>query len=217
MAEFLNDTFTDTDTTSLEDHTGETGATWTLHPADGAADVFKIDENMVFHNTSGDNVIYASGDPADADYDVEGVVVVEDVNASAGIAICGRMDTTNKTFYMLQYFAGGIDTWQMFKCVNGSFTQLGSDYDDVIGTGNSRTCKLEMRGTTIKGYVDGVERISATDSDISAAGKAGIRGNGPSAVNDGPHLDSMTATDAGGGTTSLPPIIRARRSPLLRM
>lgn len=187
---FVSDTFTDTDGTQLGDHTGETGATWTSHPAGAYSVHAKIDANRV-HSNSALRCYYASGTPASADYDVE--AIVRRVTASGNIGIVGRLDTSANTMYLAMWTAGG--QWQLYKIVAGTSTQLGSSYNDNPANGTDRTVKLEMRGTAIKVYVDGTEQISVTDSAISAAGRAGWRGNGATA-SAGFHIDSLTASDS---------------------
>ena len=51
-----------------------------------------------------------------------------------------------------------------------------------------------MRGTTVKLFVDGAERISATDSSISAAGRAMVATYSSNAST-GHHWDSIVARD----------------------
>jgi hypothetical protein len=53
-------------------------------------------------------------------------------------------------------------------------TKLG-EYVSTAVVGTNYDLKLEMQGTSIKLYLDGVERVSVTDSDITAAGRAGVR------------------------------------------
>lgn len=69
----------------------------------------------------------------------------------------------------------GTTTCQLYKKVAGTFTALGSAFNPpAVGS----VIKLEMIGSALKFYDDGVEIASATDTDISAAGKAGIGGSG---------------------------------------
>ncbi|HYY97057.1 MAG TPA: hypothetical protein VE642_00615 [Pyrinomonadaceae bacterium] len=54
-----------------------------------------------------------------------------------------------------------------------------------------------MRGSSIKVYIDGAEHLSATDSTITAAGRAGAYfGSYGGSNNLGIHLDNFSATNA---------------------
>lgn len=58
--------------------------------------------------------------------------------------------------------------FQLFKALNSSFTQLGSDYDATgVSNGASFNLRLKCQGDAISGIVDGVTRISVTDSTHS--------------------------------------------------
>jgi hypothetical protein len=66
MAQFLLDTFTGSAGTLIPPHVGETGATWTSHPA--VPGVFELDSSgSAICDVPG--TIYASGTPLSADYD----------------------------------------------------------------------------------------------------------------------------------------------------
>ena len=185
---FVSDTFTDSDGTSVTSHTGETGATWTNHPSytNGA----KIQNNRA-HGNNDYRVLYASGSPASADYDVE--AVVRKVTGLNHAGVVGRCSTSTNTYYAAVWENAG-PWWRLYKLVSGTSTSLGT-YSDNPAEGTDRTVKLQMRGTSIKVFVDGTERISVTDSAISDAGRAGIRLLYGTATT-GYHVDSITATDA---------------------
>lgn len=66
----------------------------------------------------------------------------------------------------------------LYRRVSGVFTLLGT-YDASFSRGIPKTIKLYASGSAIKCALNGVEVISATDASIGAAGKIGMRGNGP--------------------------------------
>src|SRR5438128_157101 len=145
MAPFLNDTFTGTDGTNLESHSGETGATWTVHPSfTGSA---KLLTNRV-HTNGALRAYYASGVPASADYDVESVMFINShVNASGP---CGRMSTSVDTCYTARLGTDGTNTLaQLAKVVAGTVTNLGSSFNTGVADGGSVTVRLQMQGSTI--------------------------------------------------------------------
>lgn len=203
MADFVYDSYTGTSGEALNVHTGELGATWTQTTAsiaDGGTS--NVSSNQLrpatFHLTE----YYASGVPASADYDVSGTVVKFGASDGSAVAVCGRMSTSAQTYYRLQYYgAGGSGALALEKYVNGSYTSLGTYAEPTFTLDETRVIKLEMRGTTLKGYVGGVERISVTDSSITAAGRAGVTlYNGGGNIG----LEDFTASDAaaGGATVS---------------
>lgn len=193
---FVNDTFTAADGTNLSAHTGETGATWTANTSNAVVASGRVRPTATLFNS-----LTASGTPASADYDVEADVYYAGAAAGGGAAgVTGR--ASGKTYYMARYDTTG---WQLYYVSNEStFTQIGSTFTQALTVGQSYRLKLEMRGTAIKLYVDGVERCSGTNGTLTAAGKAGVHFYASaSSVSDsaGWHLDNFEATDAGGDTT----------------
>lgn len=191
---FASDAFTDTNGTTLQSHTPTGGGTWTKHPA--ATSDASIHNNMVHNDNSGNaGLYYHSGTPAAADYDVEADVVMKSDNNVSTAGVCGRVHATNQDLYMARYTTNG-NNWQLFKAVGGTFTQLGSNFGQTLTVDQAYRVKLEMRGTAIKLYVDGVERASATDSAVTATGKAGLRVQQAATSAVGLQLDNFAATDA---------------------
>lgn len=176
MVTFVQDTFTDTNGVTLENHTGETGAIWTVHPT-GTAGAAEIQSNHLERGASDTGVYLASGTPGSADYSVEVVITRNNEVGNVFPGVIGRADDTAETWYYLRY-DGPTDNFILRRINAGSSIILDTAFDDVIGAGNSRTMRLEMEGTTIRAVIDGVTRISVTDDgvdSISDAGSAGIR------------------------------------------
>jgi hypothetical protein len=196
---WLNDTFTGTNGTNLQAHTGETGATWTVHPSYTGPS--KIQTNRV----QGNGLVtayYASGSPAGADYDV--TAIVRQVTSFATAGPCGRMDTTADTHYGVRLtVVGGVPVAQLYKMVAGVITGLGSTFAVTNTNGTDTTLMLRMRGSTISMFVNGTQRESVTDTDISAAGKAGVR-LGASTTTTGFHIDSISAVNLFSGVADIP-------------
>ena len=201
MTNFVVDTFTETSDTVLTSHTGETGASWTLHPSYSVDNqsVIGADDNLGYNAVgSGSTAYYASGTPDTAEYDVTGdFVYTGGISGSSSKRLCGRIDTANNTMYY-----GGVTAsspyWILGKIVSGSFTTL--DSDTTAFTANV-TVKLEIRDASKKLYLDGVEVCTTADNEITAAGKAGIRFY---ANSDDFRLDNFIAVNAGGGGISIP-------------
>lgn len=181
--------------TTLASHTGEVGATWTQHSSStGTSEVITATGWLRPSASGTTSVYYASGSPTNANYTVEAdVKYLAGVNGHIGVM--GRVDTSATTFYLCRYYS--VDgQWQLYKFVAGTATKLGFTAASPVITTNYHV-KLTMNGTAIDCSVDGVSKASATDSSITAAGKAGVRSGSASTVNDtnGPELDNFAATD----------------------
>lgn len=216
MAKFVQDTFTDTNGTLLQNHTGEIGATWAKYP--GFTDDSEIQSNRLKAVSDQANTrYYASGipsiadvvaqvdvitanDPGGVDSDFAGLLLRADPNVAAG------SDQYYVTFAnMTTILAGNV--WTMSKLVGGSYTELGT-YISGLSATTTYVLNLKCVGTAISSWIDGVERISVTDSDITAAGRAGLMLYDKDLI----QLDNFNADDF-----SLPPDNAARDFPLAQL
>jgi hypothetical protein len=206
MAIFLQDTFTDTGGDDLvTQHTGETGATWTRNTASENVNGVITDANRVRlagTPASQGPFWYASGTSVNADYEITMVIVPKSLLDEQQVVIHGRHGTTAYTGYEFGYQRsvafGESPGWRMAKRVAASFTQLESRVLVTLTLDQSYTLKLRMVGDQILGYVDGVLTISATDSTITDAGRAGFGfwgSSGPQGNAVGIHVDSIEAAD----------------------
>jgi hypothetical protein len=194
---FASDTFTDTATTSLASHTPTSGGSWTKHANSTAGNAVISNANRVRNPTAGGqwNIYYHSATPAAADYDVSATVVMKSDNNVSAAGPMGRIDTSETRGYLFVYNTSA-NGWRLFKVVSGTFTQLGSTYSQTLTVDVEYVAKLEMVGTAIKGYVDGVQRISVTDSSVTATGKAGLWLEDTASDSVGLSLDTWEAEDA---------------------
>lgn len=210
------DEFTDTAGTLLSSHTGALGASWTSVPSQDRTAVITNANRLRKETGNGAAQYYASATPPSANYLVEADVHVASLLGTDAIAVVGRQDVsgTGQTFYIARYVRDSA-RWELGKVVNGTLTLIGSGtgtgyYSQTLTTGTSYRMTLQMNGTAISLLVDGVSRITATDSSISAAGRAGVRlGTGASTAQTsdsaGLHLDDFrvsslttSATDSQG-------------------
>jgi hypothetical protein len=197
MAEFVNDTFTETSDTNLGSHTGETGASWNKNNWNTTVNNAKVDaaSDTLINTVDNFEHWYASGTPAGAEYDVEADFIIQSTVNFRQAAIQGRMATTTGDFYQAE-LDPNEDKLYLRKYQSGTPTELGQY--TYSGTTATYAVKLEIRNATKKAFLDGTERISHSNNDITADGKAGlfIRNVTNSA---GPALDNFKATDAAGG------------------
>lgn len=169
MATLASDDFNRADADAL-------GSNWTEETQD-----WDIVSNKARATLPGTSVAYWSGafNPASADYDVQGLVQkTGDVGASG---LIGRR-TGADTYYVL-YINTFSQLLVLSKIVAGVETELGT-FNGGYANNTDYTIKLSMSGTTIKGFEGGVERISVTDSAISAIGKPGIWSDDDGALSD---------------------------------
>lgn len=169
MATFVSDTFTDTDNTNLSAHTGETGATWAKHTSYTADATIISNQAKV---SSGTAMYYASGNPTNADY-YAAMDIIRSGSGALGVAC--RVNTAAHTFYYAQHYTN----WQLYKAVAGTHTQLGSNVAQTLTAGVAYNMKLECNGSSISLYKEGGATPAIgpiTDTAITAAGKAGLRG-----------------------------------------
>lgn len=188
---FVYDTFTDANGTSLASHTGELGATWTLHPdASYASSEARIQDNRLHQQAGTVTAYYASGVPPSADYRVRARIFIVTAMTSDGTAVLGRMDTSANTFYSFR--TQNSNTAILHSMVAGSLSTLDSTTFNV-SVGITYTLELRMVGTSIVGMIDWAQVVSATNSAVTAAGRAGVRLHDSQTSTTGFHMDSVSA------------------------
>jgi hypothetical protein len=158
----------------LDQHVGELGATWAEHPESTGAPITVHDNTARKHRGPQDAGLFiASGTPPTADYEVIADIIASADPTNGTLGVVARCDPTANTYYRFVY-DDPTGRWKLFKVVAGTEEQIGTETFNRIGTAETREIKLRVEGTTITGYRDGVSQAVATDSDISAAGKAGL-------------------------------------------
>ena len=198
MAQFASDVFTGTEGTELSTYSGS----WTK--ITGTTGNMEIASNRLRQSSTTSAGYYHSGTPVSADYSVSCDLYNPSGGASLNATgVVGRCSTSATTFY---HARSNIDNLQLYKCITGTFTQLGSNVTKSISSSTSYGLVLEMVGTTIKVYWNGSgsASITQTDSSITAAGKSGIRSAASSTPTDfsGWQIDNFSADDIGGATNT---------------
>ena len=124
--------------------------------------------------------------------------------------VIARSDDTNATnCYWAVFMAGGdsLDTTDrvgLWSRVAGSSTEIASWTGFTPDTTSVYRLELKVSGSTISVKVDGVERISVTDTDHTAGKYAGIYFVRGQASTDGqPWVDNWTAADDGVANVTL--------------
>src|SRR5690348_10202248 len=70
-------------------------------------------------------------------------------------------------------------TWTLFSVLGGAFTSIGTY---TAAAANGDVALITAIGTAIKGYVNGVLRVSVTNSTIVVGTSVGVRSDGVSTL-----------------------------------
>jgi hypothetical protein len=168
------DTFTGTAGNSLMPHAMDDGSTWVLRTGSEAAPIF-TNGNRIRQNGASGFDIYSSAGLGTADYSVEADIYVASSVANFWPGVMGRMlasniNNANNSCYFAQADSTG---WQLFSKVTGTTTQIGS-YSQSLSAGTTYNLRMSMVGSSIKVFVNGVQRISVTNSAVNNTGVAGL-------------------------------------------
>lgn len=178
---FLTDTFTDTDSTQLASHTPDSGGSWTsangAYSFSGSASGAVITSNAVRNtnsaNGAGNVVFYYSVAPSGADYSIYFTLYYGGANARpTGIMVRGS--TAANSGYLL--YCDPAAGFTLYRSVTASLTSLGS-YSTSYSATNSVDVQISVSGTgatvSLEVFVDGVSRITASDTSGSRYTSAG--------------------------------------------
>ncbi|MDD5397044.1 MAG: chitobiase/beta-hexosaminidase C-terminal domain-containing protein [Candidatus Moranbacteria bacterium] len=196
----VQDTYTDTAGTLLENHTGEVGATYTQvmgNPGDSIIN----NSNQLRPNSTGVADYTLSGIPSSADYQVQANITVKSTVDEGIYGVIARSSADGQQQYIARYndFPTG-KSWQLYLHNGGSnYTRLG-DYPQTLEPGQTYALKISVIGNNIKVYVNNAVVIDVINSSISAAGFAGIeigyQGQGATpSESTGMTLDNLVVSD----------------------
>ena len=164
-----NDTFTDTDDTLLTAHTSDSGDSWTQLQA-GTTISIEIVSNIAQpqgFDPAAELIGLIDLVPSSADYDVTFDISTTSVGSAMGLVL----RVTDIDNY---YSAGGqpaATSGLLRKRVSSTFTTLASSGGGWNVTDNF---KFDAAGTALELFKNSTSDLTATDSDISIAGKAGL-------------------------------------------
>lgn len=195
------DSMTGTAGTGIQARTGETGATWAKHANFGTGSVALTDANRARSNIATTSLVYASGTPTTANYDVHVDLVWFSSIASQQTAIALGVDTVSSNWYDLRHYITN-GTFDILKFTGGSpATFTGGAAVASFSSGTKRLVlrrRLPGDGTArLISYADGVKQSDVIDSSspFTAVGKAGLRSAVASANTTGVHYDNFLVTE----------------------
>lgn len=148
----LSDDFNRADSTTL-------GSPWT--EVTGNTDIFS---NQAQGQTNASKNRYDS-DISSADHYAQ-ITMVNGAGTGRGSGPAARFASAATTFY---FFLS--DGSRLFKCVTGTLTALTTAISDPA---NGSVLKCEINGSSLKGYDDGVNTASVTDTAIAGGTRGGF-------------------------------------------
>lgn len=137
-------------------------------------------------NSSGEALANA-GDATWTDYSVQADIKLYNNATNAGSGVLARYVDSNN-YYMLRLQQTG--KVQLYKKAAGTFTLLG-EAAQTVTAGSTYTLKLEVNGSALTGYVNGVEKISAVTDTAISSGKIGVRSYSQSVAIDNVSVTSI--------------------------
>jgi hypothetical protein len=170
MASFTDD-FNRADSSDL-------GAGWVEVSGD-----WSIVSNQLSPGAAGGTIILRAADPMASDDHYAQVTIAATTAASQGVWCRGN---TNLTSGYLWRNDG--TSWDLFSVVGGSFTGIGS-FAAAASPGD--VAKVQAVGSTIKAFVNGVERVSLTNTHVTTGTSVGIRSESAALL----RYDSFTGAD----------------------
>lgn len=174
MATFTDD-FNRTNSSDL-------GAGWVEVSGDWA-----IDTNRLSPGASGGTIILRAAAAMDSNDHYAQVTIAATTSASHGVWCRGSSNLSSGYLWR-----NDGSTWDLFSVVGGSFTNLGT-YAAAAAPGD--VAKVQAVGSTIKALVNGVERVSLTNTHVTTGTSVGLRSESTNAI----RFDDFTAADVTAG------------------
>lgn len=157
----------------LSGHTPDTGPAWSKWYGPSSADLTLTGAGRVYcsHPSGAGTAIYRQGPTfADGYAQADEIILSDGGYILVSVRNSGTSPADMSEYQLYLDNRSGINPGRLTlaKVVAGSATVLGTyEAGTLSGT---YTLRIEAIGTSIKGYLNGVERISATDSSITSAG-----------------------------------------------
>ncbi|MBB4985018.1 hypothetical protein [Streptomyces nymphaeiformis] len=174
MASFADD-FNRADNTDL-------GAGWVEVSGD-----WSIVSNQLSPGSTGGTIILRAAGAMDSNDHSAQVTITATTAASHGVWCRGNSGISNGYLWR-----NDGSEWTLFSVVSSTFTAIGS-YAAAAAPGD--VAKIQTVGSTIKGFVNGVQRVSVTDTAVASGTSVGLRSTSSAAI----RFDDFAAADVTAG------------------
>ena len=134
---------------------------WT--PVDGTWSVVTDGSKVLEQTSSGVTALSYAGDISWTDYTAVARVKANELPTYSASGILARYTNADNNYWLRLHQSGKI---QLYKKVNGVTTLL-QEAAVPVNRGTWYTLKLVLDGNSLIGYIDGVQKISVTDSSLS--------------------------------------------------
>lgn len=165
-------------------NTTDLGAGWVEVSGD-----WSIVSNQLSPGAAGGTIILRAAGAMDSSDHSAQVTIAATTAASHGVWCRGNANISSGYLWR-----NDGSSWDLFSVVGGSFSVIGT-YAVAAAPGD--VAKVQAVGSTIKGYVNGVERVSVTDTGVTTGTSVGIRSESTGAI----RFDDFTAADVTAGAT----------------
>jgi hypothetical protein len=120
------------------------------------------------------------------------VTIAATTAASQGVWCRGNANISNGYLWR-----NNGSSWDLFAVVGGSFLVIGT-YAAAAAPGD--VARVQAVGSTIRGFVNGIERVNVTNTDVPTGVNVGIRSESSGAL----RYDNFAAADITAGATLTP-------------
>lgn len=203
-------------------HVGEIGSGWSIYNVTNINVPTSLNDRAlissagrVYHGVGDEGAYYQTRDvPPSADYRVVANITRLSTQPVGIVDLLLRVDSSGSD---IRYGArcsqdAASQEWVLYKVVNDNGAGLSGVFADTIVPGTSRQAIFAIQGSRMTLTIDGVVRLSASDSSITKAGRAAIsiatyaNATARSTDTQGLHLDSFVAEALSSITTAYGPV-----------
>ncbi|MDX2513816.1 hypothetical protein PV355_01375 [Streptomyces stelliscabiei] len=163
-------------------NSSDLGAGWVEVSGD-----WSIVSQQLSPGAAGGTIILRAAGAMDTDDHYAQVTIAATVAASQGVWCRGNSNISSGYLWR-----NDGSEWTLFSVVGGSFTAIGN-YAAAAAPGD--VAKVQAVGSTIKCYVNGIERVSITNTHVTTGTSVGIRSESAGAF----RYDDFAAADVTAG------------------
>ena len=210
-ATLVDDTFTVGTNTNLQDHTPDTGSGYTYLSGGTAVIMQSVDSVGKFSSRA----LYKNDTAiGSADYDAY-ITIKHGGSAYVPTMVCVRINGASNDRYCGGLGDnGGNPASKIIKVVGGTETSLG--VADTFGPAANDIYRLNVTGDDLTLYRNGVSKVTASDSDVTATGNAGVdfmaAEAGVDTIDEQIDNFQVVGTAAGGGSVIINSILALVRA-----